>query len=91
MEVKTERMDSIMLLQQDISLQKNKQLIGNKERVLIDLHTDENISIGRTYRDAPEVDNSVRVEGKLPIGEFVDVEITGASEYDVTGKVLNYG
>ena len=89
MEVKTERMDSIMLLQQEISLQKNKNLIGNKEKVLIDLHTDDNMSIGRTYRDAPEVDNSVRVEGKLPIGEFVDVQITEASEYDVGGKILN--
>ena len=89
-EVKTDRMDSIMMLQQDINLKKNQALIGKTEKVLIDLHIEEGISIGRTYRDAPQVDNSVRINSALPIGKFVDVKITHASEYDLTGEALTY-
>ena len=58
---------------------------------MIDLHSDDDISsVGRTYRDAPEVYNSVRIEGKLPIGEFVDIKITEASEYDIKGEILTF-
>ena len=88
--VKTERMDAIMMLQQGINLRKNEALIGSRERVLIDFHSEDDTSIGRTYRDAPEVDNSVRIDGKLPIGDFVDVKITQASEYDMKGEILTY-
>ena len=88
--VKTERMDAIMMLQQGINLRKNEALIGRRERVLIDFHSEDDTSIGRTYRDAPEVDNSVRIDGKLPIGDFVDVKITQASEYDMRGEILTY-
>ncbi len=87
-EIKTDRMDAIMMLQQEINLKKNQALIGQTEKVLIDLHSEEGISIGRTYRDAPQVDNSVQINGKLPIGEFVDVIITHASEYDIKGEAL---
>ena len=86
--VKTERMDEIMLLQQEINLKKNKKLIGNIEKVLIDLNTDDEKSIGRSYRDAPEVDNCVIIDEKLPVGEFVDVEIISATEYEVIGKII---
>jgi ribosomal protein S12 methylthiotransferase len=86
--VKTDRMDAIMMLQQDINLRKNKELVGRKERVLIDFHGADDTSIGRTYRDAPVVDNFVQVDGKLPIGEFVDIKITEASEYDIKGETL---
>jgi ribosomal protein S12 methylthiotransferase len=88
--VKTERMDAIMMLQQGINLRKNEALIGSRERVLIDFHSEDDTSIGRTYRDAPEIDNSVRIGGKLPIGEFVDVEITEAFEYDMKGEPLSH-
>lgn len=88
--VKTERMDAIMMLQQEINLRKNDALIGSRERVLIDFHSEDGTSIGRTYRDAPEVDNSVRIDGRLPIGDFVDVKITQASEYDMKGEILTY-
>ena len=88
--VKTDRMDDIMMLQQDINLRKNKALIGSREKVLIDFHGEDDTSIGRTYRDAPEGDNFVKVDGKLPIGEFVEVKITQASEYDIKGEVLTY-
>jgi ribosomal protein S12 methylthiotransferase len=90
MKVKTDRMDAIMLLQQGINLEKNIARVGAKERVLIDMHTEDGTSVGRSYRDAPEVDNFIRIDEKLPIGEFVDVKIMEAFEYDVKGESLTY-
>ena len=91
LQVKTDRMDEIMLLQQEINLEKNKARVGATERVIIDRHSENNnTSIGRSYRDAPEVDNFIRIDEKLPIGEFVDVKITEALEYDVKGECLKY-
>ena len=87
-EIKTERMDAIMMLQQDINLNKNQALVGKNERVLIDRHSENGTSIGRSYRDAPEVDNFIRIDGELPIGEFIDVKITDASEYELIGEQL---
>ena len=88
--LKTDRMDVIMLLQQGINLNKNIARIGNKERVLIDMHSEDGTSIGRSYRDAPEVDNFIRIDEKLSIGEFVDVKIMEAFEYDVKGESITY-
>jgi len=88
MEIKTERMDAIMMLQQDINLKKNQKLIGKTEKVLIDRLSEDGTSIGRSYRDAPEVDNFIRIDGELPIGEFIDVKITDASEYELIGEQL---
>jgi len=87
-EVKTDRMDAIMLLQQGLNLKKNQNLIGNMEKVLIDMQSEDGTSIGRSYRDAPEVDNFIRVDEKLNIGKFYDVEITDAFEYDLAAKRL---
>ena len=89
LELKTERMDSIMLLQQEINLKKNKSRIGNIEKVLVDMHAEDGSSIGRSYRDAPEVDNYIRIDEKLPIGEFIDIKITNAFNYDVSGELTN--
>jgi len=88
-EVKTNRMDEIMLLQQEINLKKNQSLIGSTEKVLIDLQSEDGSSIGRSYRDAPQVDNFIRVDELLPVGEFVDVKITEAFEYDVKGETVS--
>jgi ribosomal protein S12 methylthiotransferase len=88
-EVKTNRMDEIMLLQQEINLKKNQSLVGNTEKVLIDLQSEDGASIGRSYRDAPQVDNFIRIDELLPVGEFVDVKITEAFEYDVKGEVVS--
>ena len=88
-EVKTNRMDEIMLLQQEINLKKNQSLIGSTEKVLIDLQSEDGSSIGRSYRDAPQVDNFIRVDELLPVGEFVDVKITEAFEYDVKGEAVS--
>jgi ribosomal protein S12 methylthiotransferase len=87
-EVKTDRMDAIMLLQQGLNLKKNQNLIGNTEKILIDMQSEDGTSIGRSYRDAPEVDNFIRVDEKLNIGKFYDVEITDAFEYDLAAKRL---
>jgi ribosomal protein S12 methylthiotransferase len=83
-------MDAIMLLQQGINLKKNILRVGTTERVLIDINTDDKTSIGRSYRDAPEVDNFIRIDEKLPIGEFIDIKIMEAFEYDVTGESVTY-
>jgi ribosomal protein S12 methylthiotransferase len=83
-EVKQERFERLMELQQGISLQVNQSYVGKTLDVLIE-GRDQGIAIGRSYRDAPEIDGLVLVEGKAPIGEIVPVKITGAMAYDLTG------
>jgi ribosomal protein S12 methylthiotransferase len=83
-ELKQERYDHLMELQQGISLQVNQSYVGKTLDVLIE-GVDKTISIGRSYRDAPEIDGMVLVEGKAKIGEIVPVKITGAMAYDLTG------
>ena len=73
-----------MELQQGISLQFNQSYVGKTLDVLAE-GFDNGISIGRSYRDAPEIDGLVFVEGKVKTGEIVPVKITGAMAYDLTG------
>jgi ribosomal protein S12 methylthiotransferase len=82
--VKQERYDRLMELQQNISLQVNQSYVGKTLNVLIE-GFDNGISIGRSYRDAPEIDGMVFVEGKAKVGEIVPVRIGGAMAYDLTG------
>lgn len=84
-EVKDERFNRIMAEQEQISLQKNQGFIGKELDVLVE-GMDNNISIGRSYRDAPEIDGMVIIEGALPVGEISRVKITGAMEYDLLAK-----
>ena len=91
-EVKEERRDRLMTLQQRLSLENNQELVGKTLDVLIEGHgevegTQEPIAVGRSYRDAPEIDGLVFVEGPPPIGELVPVRITGAMPYDLSGEV----
>jgi len=81
-EVKEERRLRAMELQQKVSKQKNRTFIGRKMQVLVE-GVGEGISIGRSYRDAPEVDGMVLIEGELPLNQFTPVRITGALEYDL--------
>jgi ribosomal protein S12 methylthiotransferase len=81
-EVKEERYQRLMIAQQPISLQINQSFVGQTLDVLIEGH-DKGISIGRSYRDAPEIDGLVLVEGKIPIGEMIPAKVTGAMEYDL--------
>ena len=82
--------DEIMELQQEISYEKNQDLIGSVHRVLIEGYlVDDDVYVGRTYRDAPGVDGIVFVSApyELISGSFVDVKITEANEYDLTGVI----
>jgi ribosomal protein S12 methylthiotransferase len=96
-EVKQARWESLMELQQGISLKKNQAWVGRQLDVLIEKHAeaededgnllDETISIGRSFRDAPEIDGIVLIEGQAPIGEIVPMRVTGAMAYDLIGTV----
>ncbi len=85
--VKQERFERLMELQQNISLQVNQSYVGKTLDVLVE-GFDNGISIGRSYRDAPEIDGMVFVEGKAKIGDIVPVRITGAMAYDLTGALV---
>ncbi len=96
-EVKQARWERLMEHQQQISLAKNQAFVGKTLDILVEGHgagedengnlLDETISLGRSYRDAPEIDGYVLVEGELPIGEIVPVRITGATTYDLIATV----
>ena len=88
---KKQRFDRVMSLQQRISGENNRKLLGSKQKVLIDEpdETDPEQFTGRSYMDAPEVDGLVYVKGKgLRVGEFKDVRITGTLEYDLIGEAI---
>lgn len=87
-EMKQERVDAIMELQQGISLELNQQKIGNVFKVLVDRKESGNF-IGRTEFDSPEVDNEVILASKnyLRLGDFVNAKILAATEFDLTGEV----
>jgi len=86
-EIKEERYDRLMALQQGISLERNQAFMGKTLDVLFEGYGDE-VSIGRSYRDAPEIDGLVIVEGKAPLGELMPVRITGAMTYDLSGVLV---
>jgi ribosomal protein S12 methylthiotransferase len=73
-----------MELQQGISMQINQSYVGQSLDVLVE-GKDKGISIGRSYRDAPEIDGMVFIEGDAKIGSIVPVRISGAMAYDLTG------
>lgn len=82
-ELKQERANQIMAIQQEISAEHNQQMIGQKLKVLID-RKEGDFFIGRTEFDSPDVDNEVLVEAEyLPQGQFVEVEIRGSDDYDL--------
>jgi ribosomal protein S12 methylthiotransferase len=86
-EIKQERFERLMKLQQPISLERNQALVGKTLPVLIEGQGD-GIAVGRSYRDAPEIDGMVVIEGDAPIGEIIPVRITGAMTYDLTGSLV---
>ncbi len=83
-EVKEERLQRLMGLQQKISLECNRTFIGRTLDVLIE-GCGEDVSMGRSYRDAPEIDGLVLVKGKIAAGQMVPVRITDAMVYDLSG------
>ena len=86
-EVIAERYDRAMRLQQEISLARNEEQIGWQMAVLIE-GVGDGISVGRSYRDAPEVDGLVLIEQELTVGRFYQVEIIAAEEYDLVGQLV---
>ena len=89
-EVKEDRQAEIMELQQDISMEKGQNRIGQTLWVMIEGKVaDENAYVGRTYADAPGVDGYVFVNTstELMSGDFAQVRITGALEYDLIGEL----
>ena len=87
--VKQERYDEIMMIQQKINYDKNKNRIGNTERVIVDVVNQSGWSLARSYRDAPEIDNYVKINKKLKVGEFYNIKVKEAFEYDVIGELKN--
>ncbi len=86
-EKKTERLNRIMETQQEISLENNRNLLGRTMKVLLDRKEGE-FFFGRTEMDSPEVDNEVMLTGNgMEVGEFYDVRITDATEYDLQGEL----
>lgn len=84
--VKLERFERLMELQQPISLQVNQSYVGKTLDVLVEGFND-GIAVGRSYRDTPEVDGYVLIEGQAEVGDIVPVRITGAMTYDLTGML----
>ena len=90
-ELKESRRDELMLLQQQVSAKKTAAMIGKTVEVLVEGRIpEEGVYVGRTYRDAPEVDGYIflNVQEEIISGDFVTAEVTGADEYDLTGDVI---
>jgi ribosomal protein S12 methylthiotransferase len=88
--IKVKRKDDLMKIQSKISLEKNKMLIGEKLSIIIEGMSKENKYYGRSYGDAPEIDQTIFVENfsdKIEIGSIVQVLITRAYTYDLVGDV----
>ena len=87
---KKRRADLIMEVQSEISLEKNQEKVGRQMRVLID-RAEGPYFIGRTEFDSPEVDNEVIIHAPdqyLRIGDFVDVRVTSAEQYDLIAELI---
>lgn len=90
-EVKQRRVDEIMEIQSQISWELNQEKIGKQFKVLID-RKEGNYFVGRTESDSPDVDNEVLIPAQdvyLSTGEFVQVEIVSAEEFDLFGKLAD--
>jgi ribosomal protein S12 methylthiotransferase len=85
-DVKERRRQRLLAAQQPISLEKNQALVGETLHVLIE-GQDQGLSVGRSYRDAPEVDGLVLIQQDLPVGEIVPARIVAALEYDVIARI----
>lgn len=92
-EVKADRRDEIMELQQDIAFEKSENMVGKELLVMIEGKiADENAYIGRTYMDAPSVDGNIFIntDEDLMSGDFAKVVVTGANDYDLIGDLIKY-
>ena len=90
-ETKLSRRDALMLVQQEISQELNANKVGNEYEVLIEEQIEDKVYIGRTQGDAEEIDSIVYVKSnnQLEVGDFVNVKINSALEYDLMGDVID--
>ena len=90
-ETKLSRRDALMLVQQEISQELNANKVGNEYEVLIEEQIEDKVYIGRTQGDAEEIDSIVYVksDNQLEVGDFVNVKINNALEYDLMGDVID--
>ena len=90
-EIKEERQAELMELQQEIAFDQAETMVGTEVLVMIEGKVaDENAYVGRTYKDAPNVDGLIFVntEEELMSGDFARVRVTGALEYDLIGELI---
>ena len=90
-EVKEDRQADIMELQQEIAFDKAEDMIGREVLVMIEGKVaDENAYVGRTYRDAPNVDGLIFINTDVELisGDFAKVKVTGAVDYDLIGELM---
>ncbi|AYF54821.1 30S ribosomal protein S12 methylthiotransferase RimO [Clostridium novyi] len=89
-EIKESRLEELMIIQQQVSKEKNKNKIGKVYKVLIEGHNDE-YWIGRNYQMTPEIDGAIffKCDKILNVGEFIYIKITDALEYDLIGVVCD--
>ena len=90
-EVKQERLDRLMTLQQSISMDLNRKRVGTEEKVLVTDVSPDGRALGRSSRETPETDGEIVFSWKkaMPeIGSFTSVRITGAQSYDLTGEMI---
>ena len=89
-ELKLERSNALMEIQEEISFEKNLEKVGKRFKVLVD-RKEGDYFIGRTEYDSPEVDNEVLIDAReffARVGDFVEVEIINAEAYDLYGKIV---
>lgn len=89
--VKEDRQADLMELQQEIAFELAEDMIGKEVLVMIEGKVaDENVYVGRTYKDAPNVDGLIFVEADVELmsGDFARVRVTGALEYDLIGEII---
>lgn len=87
-EEKNTRLQELMEIQSEISLNRNQSLVGERLEVVIDGYDDEEKrSFARTAWDAPEIDNTVLIDGEQPSGTFTSVTVTAADHYDLYGQI----
>ena len=87
---KEERKAELMEIQKEISLEKNNKMVGKTIKVIID-DIEGEYFIGRSEKDAPEVDGEVLIKADdklLKVGEFYDIEIVSCNDYDLFGKLI---
>lgn len=89
--VKEDRQAELMELQQDIAFDKAEDMVGSEVLMMVEGKVaDENVYVGRTYKDAPNVDGLIFVhtDADLITGDFAKVKVTGALEYDLIGELM---